>query len=196
MDLSQLSQIKENDKAKVLINEATQANAQVVKNSVNQTSINVSATYSFLSVLTGEGGKITNDELALSQVKLQRQLASLAQDPQKAENANGAPKHKPLMELVSKLISRDLDLQEEVAFNLTTRLEIVKTSDAVDTLKSYCDTLPKVFQESNDAGKALMKYLCEVIVNKTTSDNISPAMTRQLAMEQIFAPDGELTPDT
>lgn len=196
MDLSQLSQIKENDKAKVLINEATQANAQVVKNSVNQTSINVSATYSFLSVLTGEGGKITNDELALSQVKLQRQLASLAQDPQKAENANGAPKQKPLMELVSKLISRDLDLQEEVAFNLTTRLEIVKTSDAVDTLKSYCDTLPKVFQESNDAGKALMKYLCEVIVNKTTSDNISPAMTRQLAMEQIFAPDGELTPKT
>ena len=90
MDLSQLSQIKENDKAKVLINEATQANAQVVKNSVNQTSINVSATYSFLSVLTGEGGKITNDELALSQVKLQRQLASLAQYPQKAENANGA----------------------------------------------------------------------------------------------------------
>lgn len=196
MDLSQLSQIKENDKAKALINEATQANAQVVKNSVNQTSINVSATYSFLSVLTGEGGKITNDELALSQVKLQRQLASLAQDPQKAENANGAPKQKPLMELVSKLISRDLDLQEEVAFNLTTRLEIVKTSDAVDTLKSYCDTLPKVFQESNDAGKALMKYLCEVIVNKTTSDNISPAMTRQLAMEQIFAPDGELTPKT
>lgn len=167
MDLSQLSQIKENDKAKVLINEATQANAQVVKNSVNQTSINVSATYSFLSVLTGEGGKITNDELALSQVKLQRQLASLAQDPQKAENANGAPKQKPLMELVSKLISRDLDLQEEVAFNLTTRLEIVKTSDAVDTLKSYCDTLPKVFQESNDAGKALMKYLCEVIDRKS-----------------------------
>ncbi|MGN1393064.1 MAG: flagellar hook-length control protein FliK [Succinivibrionaceae bacterium] len=155
--------------------------------------INVSATYSYLSVLTSEQHKLS-DEMAQSQATLQRYIASLASEPERAENANPTPKEKPLLDLISKVVLRDENLQEKIASDLTSRIKVVKTSDSVTELQSYCDTLPKIFQESNDVGKALMRYLCEVVVNLSTSDNISPATTRQLAKENIFPPDGVLTP--
>ncbi len=159
-----------------------------------QLNVNVSAAYSYLSVLTREQGKLP-DELASAQATLQRHIATLASDPQRAENANPVPQEKPLLELASKMLLRNAELQEQVADAFTTRMRLVKTSEAVDELKSYAGTLPRIFQESNEPGRALMRYLCEVIVNYSTADNISPATARQLARHQIFAPDGDLTPE-
>ena len=159
-----------------------------------QLNVNVSAAYSYLSVLTREQGTLP-DELASAQATLQRHVATLASDPQRAENANPVPQEKPLLELASKMLLRNVELQEQVADAFTTRMHLVKTSEAVDELKSYVGTLPRIFQESNEPGRALMRYLCEVIVNYSTADNISPATARQLARHQIFAPDGDLTPD-
>ncbi|WP_406546195.1 hypothetical protein [Succinimonas sp.] len=159
-----------------------------------QLNVNVSAAYSYLSVLTREQGKLP-DELASAQATLQRHIATLASDPQRAENANPVPQEKPLLELASKMLLRNAELQEQVADAFTTRMRLVKTSEAVDELRSYAGTLPRIFQESNEPGRALMRYLCEVIVNYSTADNISPATARQLARHQIFAPDGDLTPE-
>lgn len=159
-----------------------------------QLNVNVSAAYSYLSVLTREQGKLP-DELASAQATLQRHIATLASDPQRAENANPVPQEKTLLELASKMLLRNAELQEQVADAFTTRMRLVKTSEAVDELKSYVGTLPRIFQESNEPGRALMRYLCEVIVNYSTADNISPATARQLARHQIFAPDGDLTPE-
>lgn len=193
MDLSELNNAKLSSEAKNVTQDAALLPQTTGTASKNIAPINVSAAYSYLSVITSEGTLINNDEFSLAQSTLQRHIASLAQDPQRAANASSAPEQKPLMELISKLLVRDIELQDEIAHNFTSRIEIVKTADAVDTLKSYCDTLPKVFQESNEPGKALMRYLCEIIVNRSTADNISPAMTRQLALHQIFAPDIALT---
>jgi len=159
-----------------------------------QLNVNVSAAYSYLSALTREQGKLP-DELQTAQATLQRHIATLASDPERAENANPVPRDRPLLELASKMILRDSELQEQVAEAFTTRIHLVKTSEAVDELKSYVGTLPRIFQESNEPGRALMRYLCEVIVNYSTADNISPATARQLATQQIFAPDGDLTPE-
>jgi hypothetical protein len=194
MDLSnfnklEVSKASENNKPNTVQNQNIQASA--VREAYSAPLINVSAAYSYLSVVTREGIKIKDDEFALAQSTMQRHIASLAQDPQRAEDAKGAPKQKPLMELITKLVVRDIELQDQISQDLTTRLHNVKTSEAVDTLKSFCETLPRVFQESNEPGKALMRYLCEIIVNKTSSDNISPAMVRQLAHENIFAPERE-----
>ena len=63
-----------------------------------QLNVNVSAAYSYLSVLTREQGKLP-DELASAQATLQRHIATLASDPQRAENANPVPQEKPLLEL-------------------------------------------------------------------------------------------------
>ena len=159
-----------------------------------QLNVNVSAAYSYLSALTREQGKLP-DELQTAQSTLQRHIATLASDPERAENANPVPREKPLLELASKMILRDSELQEQVAEAFTTRIHLVKTSEAVDELKSYVGTLPRIFQESNEPGRALMRYLCEIIVNYSTADNISPATARQLATQHIFAPDGDLTPE-
>ncbi len=157
-----------------------------------QMDVNVSAAYSYLSVLTREQGHLPQ-EIADAQSSLQRHIATLASDPERAQNANPTPEQKPLLDLVSRILLRDLDLQEQVATSLTSRSHVVKTSEAVDELKSYVGTLPRVFQESNEPGRALMRYLCEIMVNYSTNDNISPATTRQLAKEKIFAPEGTLT---
>ena len=133
-----------------------------------QLNVNVSAAYSYLSVLTREQGKLP-DELASAQATLQRHIATLASDPQRAENANPVPQEKPLLELASKMLLRNAELQEQVADAFTTRMRLVKTSEAVDELKSYAGTLPRIFQESNEPGRALMRYLCEVIVRTAIS---------------------------
>ena len=155
--------------------------------------INVSAAYSYLSALTREQGELSQ-ELSRAQSVLQRYVATLASDPERAINASPAPQDKPLLNLVGMIVSKDAELQEQIAVDLTNRMRVVRTAEAVDELKSYCDTLPRVFQESNEPGRALMRYVCELAVNLTTSDNISPATSRLLAKQNIYAPDGVLTP--
>ena len=155
--------------------------------------INVSAAYSYLSALTREQGELSQ-ELSRTQSVLQRYVATLASDPERAINASPAPQDKPLLNLVGMIVSKDAELQEQIAVDLTNRTRVVRTAEAVDELKSYCDTLPRVFQESNEPGRALMRYVCELAVNLTTSDNISPATSRLLAKQNIYAPDGVLTP--
>lgn len=155
--------------------------------------INVSAAYSYLSALTREQGELSQ-ELSRAQSVLQRYVATLASDPERAINASPAPQDKPLLNLVGMIVSKDAELQEQIAVDLTNRTRVVRTAEAVDELKSYCDTLPRVFQESNEPGRALMRYVCELAVNLTTSDNISPATSRLLAKQNIYAPDGVLTP--
>lgn len=168
-------------------------NVAVEDGNSHSSTVNVSAAYSYLGVLTSEQGSLC-EELSLAQSTLQRHIATLATDPQRAQNANQVPNDKPLLDLTTRVILRDIDLQEQIANDLTSRVEVVKTADAVDKLRSYCDTLPRIFQESNEPGKALMRYLCELVVNKTTADNISPATSRQLAVEQIFPPEVDLSP--
>src|SRR5574344_1430241 len=162
-------------------------NVAVEDGNSHSSTVNVSAAYSYLGVLTSEQGSLC-EELSLAQSTLQRHIATLATDPQRAQN------DKPLLDLTTRVILRDIDLQEQIANDLTSRVEVVKTADAVDKLRSYCDTLPRIFQESNEPGKALMRYLCELVVNKTTADNISPATSRQLAVEQIFPPEVYVSP--
>lgn len=163
-----------------------------VEHTLRLSQINVSAAYSYLSALT-RGQDELSSGLAQAQSVLKRYVATLASDPERAVNASPAPKDKPLLSLVGMVLSKDAELQEQIANDLTERTHIVKTADAVEELKSYCDTLPRVLQESNEPGRALMRYMCELVVNLTTSDNISPATSRLLARQNIFAPDGVLT---
>lgn len=190
MDPKELDSVKNSDIVSDNLKlESTKANASPAK-----TQVNVSAAYSYLGELTRYQGIKVSDEFAQAQNYLQRHIAALANEPERALNAKPAPTQKPLLEAFTRVINKDENIQEQIANGLTNRLQIVKTSEATELLKSYCDTLPKIFQESNEPGKALMRYMCEIVVNLTTSDNISPATVKQLAQQQIFAPEQALTP--
>jgi hypothetical protein len=190
MDPKELDSVKNSD----IISDNLKLESNKTNASPAKTQVNVSAAYSYLGELTRYQGIKVSDEFAQAQNHLQRHIAALANEPERALNANPAPTQKPLLEAFTRVINKDENIQEQIANGLTNRLQIVKTSEATETLKSYCDTLPKIFQESNEPGKALMRYMCEIVVNLTTSDNISPATVKQLAQQQIFAPEQALTP--
>src|SRR5574344_499681 len=89
-------------------------NVAVEDGNSHSSTVNVSAAYSYLGVLTSEQGSLC-EELSLAQSTLQRHIATLATDPQRAQNANQVTNDKPLLDLTTRVILRDIDLQEQIA---------------------------------------------------------------------------------
>lgn len=154
--------------------------------------INVSASYAFLSSLTKDY-PLLPAELAASQESVQRYVAALAADPVSALAAAAGTDDFTYITLIKDLIGTDSELVELLSNTLTSRFHVVKSYAATDEFFSLCTTLPRVFRENNAPGMALMHYLCELVANILTADNITPALVKRLEKLHISVPHDSLT---
>lgn len=154
--------------------------------------INVSASYAYLSALTRDC-PLLPPELAALQENVQRYVAALAADPISALAASAGTDDMTCVSLIRDLASSDAELTELLSNTLTGRFHVVKSYAAADEFFSLCTTLPRIFRENNAPGAALMHYLCALIANILTAENITPALVKRLEKLRISVPSQALT---
>lgn len=154
--------------------------------------INVSASYAYLSALTRDCSLLP-PELAALQENVQRYVAALAADPISALAAPAGTDDMTCVSLIRDLTASDAELTELLSNTLTGRFHVVKSYAASDEFFSLCTTLPRIFRENNAPGAALMHYLCALIANILTAENITPALVKRLEKLRISVPSHALT---
>ena len=152
--------------------------------------LNISATASYLNMLSRERG-LLSEGLSRSLNSVQSTLNEYVKNPQSIENVPSDEQTStaaPYRKLSEQVISRDPQLQEKVAQNLSTAQRLVRSRDAASTLSNSLANLPDALQEGTAAGKALSRFICESLVDLTDHQTMGAGLERDLAVRNVYVP--------
>ncbi|MBO6258737.1 MAG: flagellar hook-length control protein FliK [Succinivibrio sp.] len=152
--------------------------------------LNTSATAAYLNMLSRERG-LLSEGLSRSLNSVQSTLNEYVKNPQTLENVPNDEQTStaaPYRKLSEQVISRDPQLQEKVAQNLSTAQRLVRSRDAASTLSKSLAGLPQALQEGTAAGKALSRFICESLVDLTDHQTMGAGLERDLAVRNVYVP--------
>ena len=157
--------------------------------------LNNKASSSYISVISAKKG-LLSESLQKTFNQLNSNLTNYLQNENSLKNLVADQNSATMAhyrKLTLQVISRDPCLQEQVAQDLSTKNNLVKTKDASNELESNLKSLPKSLQEGTPTGQNLGKFICQAVVNLTDYENMGAGLQRDLAIRDVYAPTEDLS---
>ena len=153
----------------------------------SSTQMSRAATTRYLNSLSRQQDDV-GDTLSRSMNKLNQSLSHAASSNEEVAVDEQAEKMAVYTKLAGKIISRDANLQDKVAHNLSSGSNTVRSKDAVDSLQQAMSKMPSSLKEGTQSGKDLAKFMVENLVTLTDTKNMGAGLERDLAVRQITVP--------